>query len=65
MGQIRLVLRLRPKDRAIDVPFQVVPNSFVRYRFDALLSGKLIKRRNILVSGAEWKEAEIESEDDG
>jgi hypothetical protein len=65
MGQIRLVLRLRPKDRAIDVPFQVIPNSFVRYRFDALLSGKLIKRRNILVSGAEWKEAEIESEDDG
>ena len=64
MGQIRLILRLRPKDREIDVPFQVVPNSFVRYRFDALLSDKLIKRRNILVSGDDWKDEEIESEDD-
>jgi hypothetical protein len=64
LGQIRLTLCLKPKIKEIDVPFQVVPKTLVKYRFDALLSDKLIERRHILVSGADWQDGETDCEED-
>jgi hypothetical protein len=48
MGQIRLKLRFSPGVKLMEAPFQVIPTSVVRYRFDALLSDSLIKRMSIL-----------------
>jgi hypothetical protein len=51
LGQIRITLRLGSSDRWLKVPFQVIPDSYVRYRYDALLSDKLIKKLNLLLPG--------------
>jgi hypothetical protein len=64
LGQIRLTLCLKSKIKEINVPFQVVPNKFVQYRFDALLSSRLIRRRSILVRGPDWQDEETDSEGD-
>jgi hypothetical protein len=64
LGQIRLTVCLRRKIKEIDVPFQVIPNSIAKYQFDALLSNKLIHRRDILVSGGDWQDEETDSEED-
>jgi hypothetical protein len=64
MGQIRIKLRLAHGQKEIDVPFQVVPNMYARYQFDALLSGKLIKRENILVLGPDWQHEESDLQDE-
>ena len=51
LGQIRIVIRVKGKEDWVDVPFQVVPDSFVRKRWDALLDTKFIHRYGILVEG--------------
>ena len=48
MGQIRIKIRLAPGAKLIEVPFQVVSSAVVRNRFDALLSARIIIRRDIL-----------------
>src|SRR4051794_163952 len=51
LGQIRITLRLGPSDRWLKVPFQVMPDSYVKYRYDALLCDKLIKKLSLLLPG--------------
>jgi hypothetical protein len=66
MGQITLILRLSPGMKLIEVPFQVVPTSVARYRFDALLSGRLIKQSNILMFDSRYfphQDEKADSED--
>jgi Retroviral aspartyl protease len=64
MGQIRITIQLRPGIKRVDVPFQVLSNTFVAYRFDALLSDRVIGRRGILVWGPDFRDEETDSEDD-
>jgi hypothetical protein len=49
LGQIRITLRLGSSDRWLKVPFQVLPDSYVGCRYDALLCDKLIKKWNLLL----------------
>jgi hypothetical protein len=56
MGRIEIFIRLGSSPKWLEVPFQVIPDSYVRYRYDALLSDKLIKRKSILVFGPDWQD---------
>ena len=49
LGQIRITLRFAPGVKELQAAFQVVPKEVVANRFDALLSVRLIERRNILL----------------
>jgi hypothetical protein len=51
LGQIRITVRLGSSDEWLKVPFQVIPDSYVRYRYDALLCDKLIKKWRLLLPG--------------
>lgn len=55
MGTIRITLRLAAGVKEVNAPFHVVSNVVVQYRFDALLSDSVIKRRDILVLGPPWQ----------
>lgn len=57
LGQIKILLRLGSSKKWLEVPFQVIPDSYARYRYDALLSDKLIKRKSILVLGPDYQDA--------
>lgn len=56
MGEIRILLRLGRCDEWLSVPFQVIPESYAQYRYDAVLSGEFIKRRGILVLGPDYQD---------
>jgi hypothetical protein len=58
MGTIRITLRLAAGVKELNAPFHVVSNAVVQYRFDALLSDSLIKRRDILVLNSPWQNEE-------
>ena|SRR2546423_5350298 len=62
LGRIRLTLRLGSNKKWLSVPFEVIPDDYVRYRYDALLSDKLIKRKSILVLGPDYQDS---AQDDG
>jgi hypothetical protein len=67
MGTIRITLRLAAGVKKLNASFHVVSNEIVKYRFDALLSESLIKRRKILVLSPPWRKQEeeaTESEDE-
>jgi len=66
MGTIRITLRLAAGVKKLNASFHVVSNLVVQYRFDALLSDSLIRRRDILVFGPPWQEEEeaTDSEDE-
>jgi hypothetical protein len=55
MGQIRLKVRLGSCKKWMDVPFQVIPDSYVRNRYDALLSDKILDRSGIMVYNPKGK----------
>ena len=48
MGQIRLRIRMGSCKEWLNVPFQVIPDSNVRDRYDALLSDTVLARSGIL-----------------
>jgi hypothetical protein len=47
IGEIMIAVRLRYGQKWMNAPFHVVPDRFVRGRFDALLPDKLIKRMSL------------------
>ena len=51
IGEIRIVVSLGYGQKWYMAPFHVVPERFVRGRFDALLSNKLTQRMGLLVLG--------------
>lgn len=55
IGEIELLLLFGSRRKWLRVPFQVIPDSHVRYRFDALLSDKFIKDMRILVLGPDYQ----------
>ena len=65
MGTIRITLRLAAGVKELNAPFHVVSNTIVQYRFDALLSDSLIKRRDILVLGSPWQNEEEATDSEG
>ena len=61
LGQIRLTVRLGSVQKWLNVPFEVIPDDYVRYRYDALLSDKLIQRKSILVLGPDYQDSARDS----
>jgi hypothetical protein len=55
MGEIKLYLLTGSRTKWLEVPFQVLPDSHVQYRYDALMSDKIIKRLEILVLSPEYQ----------
>jgi len=56
MGEIKLHIRIRGRKKWLEVPFQVLPDSHVQYRYDALMSDRIIKRFGILLLDPEYCE---------
>ena len=54
MGEIKLLLLMGSRTRWLEVSFQVLPDEHVQYRYDALMSDKIIKRLNILVLNPDY-----------
>ena len=55
MGEIKLHLLTGSRTKWLEVPFQVLPDSHVQYRYDALMCDKIIKRLEILVLNPEYQ----------
>lgn len=55
MGEIKLHLLMGSRTKWLEVPFQVLPDSHVQYRYDALMCDKIIKRLGILVLSPEYQ----------
>jgi hypothetical protein len=55
MGEIKLHLLMGSRTKWLEVSFQVLPDSHVKYRFDALMCDKIIKRLKILVLSPEYQ----------
>ena len=55
MGEIKLHVLMGSRTKWLEVSFQVLPDSHVQYRFDALMSDKIIKRLEILVLNPEYQ----------
>jgi len=55
MGEIKLHVLVRSRTKWLEVPFQVLPDSHVKYRYDALMCDKFIKRLGILVLSPEYQ----------
>jgi hypothetical protein len=55
MGEIKLYLLMGSRTKWLEVSFQVLPDSHVQYRFDALMCDKIIKRLEILVLNPEYQ----------
>jgi len=55
IGEIKLHLLMGRRTKWLEVPFQVLPDSHVQYRYDALMSDKIIKRLGILVLNPEYQ----------
>ena len=55
MGEIKLHLLMGSRTKWLEVSFQVLPDSHVQYRYDALMSDKIIKRLEILVLNPEYQ----------
>ena len=58
LGQIRLKVLLGSRESSLSVAFEIVPDSYVRNRYDALLSDKLVKYEKILVIGPDYQDDE-------
>ena len=57
LGQIKIYFHTLPGTKWFPVPFQVVPDSVVCFKYDAILSGKFIKRNGVLVTDDKWQYA--------
>jgi hypothetical protein len=55
MGEIKLHLLMGSRTKWLEVSFQVLPDSHVQYRYDALMCDKIIKRLKILVLNPEYQ----------
>jgi hypothetical protein len=55
MGEIKLHLLMGSRTKWLEVSFQVLPDSHVQYRYDALMCDKIIKRLKILVLSPEYQ----------
>ena len=55
IGEIKLNLLMGSRTKWLEVSFQVLPDSHVQYRYDALMSDKIIKRLEILVLNPEYQ----------
>jgi hypothetical protein len=55
MGEIKLHLLMGSRTKWLEVSFQVLPDSHVQSRYDALMSDKIIKRLKILVLSPEYQ----------
>jgi hypothetical protein len=55
MGEIKLHLLMGSRTKWLEVSFQVLPDSHVQNRFDALMCDKIIKRLEILVLNPEYQ----------
>ena len=55
IGEIKLYLLMGRRTKWLEVPFQVLPDSHVQYRYDALMCDKFIKRLGILVLSPEYQ----------
>lgn len=55
IGEIKLHLLMGSRTKWLEVSFQVLPDSHVRYRYDALMCDKIIKRLEILVLNPEYQ----------
>ena len=55
LGEINIRIILDDQGRQLETPFQVVPEEYVRHRWDALLSDKLIKKLDILIFNPDWR----------
>jgi hypothetical protein len=55
MGEIKLHLLMGWRTKWLEVSFQVLPDTHVQYRYDALMSDKFIKRLGILALSTEYQ----------
>jgi hypothetical protein len=55
MGEIKLHILTGSRTKWLEVSFQVLPDTHVQYRYDALMSDKIIKRLKILVLNPEYQ----------
>ena len=58
IGELRFKVFLGSRESSLSVAFEVVPDSYVRDRYDALLSDKLVKYEKILVVGPDYQDDE-------
>jgi hypothetical protein len=56
LGRIRIKVRFDGRRQRYNVPFEVLPDTCVMGRFDALLSDKFIERTGLLVRYTGWTE---------